>query len=123
MKATRIGLRPLPAMIGLFWLLIGAWLLLPWRTFDSSPSYESLRQFLPEWVHGVIGAGAGVAVLGPWNRHVRTFGLLVCVVGSSVFGVAFGTANWHGIAIPLWTGITIAGLWAFRQGVSGAYSR
>lgn len=76
---------------GLLKMAIGLWLLLPFDTFGSSPTFAALS-ILPEWLWGVTLIGLGtfhlLALQGgnrDQRRHAATIGYLVWFSFAVVF--------------------------------------
>lgn len=97
---------------GLLKVLVGAWLLMPWSTFASSPTFETV-EVIPEWAWGSLLVTTGI---GHWlalrNGSVR-WRRLACLIGF-VFWFAFGTTFW--IANPRGFAVVVYGLLAAQQG-------
>lgn len=64
-------------------VMLGFWLLLPWQTFSSSPTFERLA-VVPEWLWGGVLLSIGVGHLAalhdgyaPWRRGASLAGFLI----------------------------------------------
>jgi hypothetical protein len=87
---------------------VGGWLLLPFETFESSPSFVALT-ILPEWVWGTALLCIGVLHIGvlrlgarSWRQRLSLFGWLVWFS----FAAVLVTANPSGIG---WLAFLMAG--------------
>lgn len=76
---------------GLLKVSIGAWLLLPWDTFESSPTF-AVFSILPEWLWGLSLMALGASHLEALRsgntdhrRHAATIGYLVWFSFAMVF--------------------------------------
>lgn len=91
--------------IGLSCLVFGAWLVVPWDTFQSAPAFAYMREVAPEYAWGtallMVGLGKIIA------RYKR---LLIARV---VFGIG-ATMLWTTISIlyAMGTGFPLLGLYA-----------
>jgi hypothetical protein len=85
----RLLMRPInPASIGLqgfFSVLVGFWLMLPWDTYNLSPTYKWLAALSPDWVPGILLLGAGVIMLwGAWTNRAKPI-IVTSWIGYSVW--------------------------------------
>lgn len=83
--------EPVELSGGLLKVSIGAWLLLPWDTFESSPTF-AVFSILPEWLWGCALLAIGAAHLVSLRsgdldrrRHGATVGYLIWFSFAMVF--------------------------------------
>lgn len=94
---------------GLMKVAIGFWLLLPWSTFESSPTF-AVFSILPEWVWGCSLLALGLAhllSLRSGNIDRRRHGAMVGYLVWFSFAVVFVATNPPAIG---WIAFLIAGL-------------
>lgn len=61
---------PLAILLGLYMLIWGVALLMPWTTFTAFSVYGPMSQIAPEWVWGLLIVLVGsVQVLAPTQKH------------------------------------------------------
>jgi hypothetical protein len=93
-------------------IALGFWLLLPWQTFTSSPTFESLA-VVPEWIWGGVLVCVGVMHLAALRDGYRVWRRGACLVG---FLVWFSMACTFVIANPPAMGWLLFMLSALQQG-------
>ena len=99
--------------IGASW---GLWLLMPWTTFGSSPSFRAMASTAPEWLWGIvilIAGGLQLAGLGRDHFKMRRAGALamaaVWVFVSTMIGIASPTST--GVIVYPW--LAMASFWSY----------
>lgn len=67
---------------------LGAWLLLPFQTFTSTPTFGAMRDLAPEWLWGcgivIIGLAQLVGLIADWWRWRRQVALASIFVWASL---------------------------------------
>lgn len=102
-------------------VLMGCWLLLPWTSFTSSPTFATIS-VLPEWVWGLFLLCLGVFHLGALHSGKRGWRQGAAFVGFLVwcsFGTVFVWANPPAIGWIMFMSVGLAQMWAsIRLGAS-----
>lgn len=112
----RLRLDPLAVMVGIWATLWGLWVLMPWGTFDSSPSFQRLDAVGTEWGWGLFALACGLAVLQPRWKHVRFVGFCGAVFLSGCLATTFIMSNWKGTAAPTYGAILLGCMWGLIVG-------
>ena len=90
--------RIVEIILGMAALTWGIWLMLPFSIFQSSPTFAVMAEIAPEWVWGLLMAGAGLqAIVGIWRNSytMRRWSLAVMAALWLAAWTTFLLANWR----------------------------
>lgn len=95
----------------------GVWLLLPFNTFGSSPTYRPMAAVGPEHVWALVMLL--VALIQSWavvveDRRLRFVGALLSAAAHAFIAAMFGLGNPPGIGMPTYVILALANLWVIR---------
>lgn len=106
--------EPVELIGGATKVAMGVWLLMPLRSFASSPTFVTLN-LLPEWVWGLFLLALGLLHLAalhngyrPWRKWSALIG---CLVWCS-FSIVFVWANPPAIGWIMFMSVGLAQMWA-----------
>lgn len=95
-------------------VLMGCWLLMPWTSFTSSPTFATVSIF-PEWAWGIFLLIVGMLHLAALRADHRVWRQRAAFVGFLVwcsFGTVFVWANPPAIGWIMFMSVGLAQMWA-----------
>lgn len=90
--------RIVELILGCAALTWGVWLLLPFAIFPTSPTFRVMGEIAPEWVWGLLMAGAGLqSIIGVMRQSytMRRWSLAVMAALWLASWTAFVLGNWR----------------------------
>lgn len=106
--------EPVELIGGATKVIMGIWLLLPFDTFEASPTFSELRVF-PEWAWGTFFLVVGLlhlTALHDGNRVWRSWASGIGFVIWFAFAVVFVTTNPPAFGWIMFLSVALAQMWA-----------
>src|SRR3990167_3015420 len=99
------------AVFAVFW---GAWLLLPFRTFNVAPVYHTMSSIAPEWVWGMAYLGIGLfhvrAVLNRNSRWCKSFSYVAVFIWI-LLSAMYAHGDYRGLGVIVYALIALSAVW------------
>jgi hypothetical protein len=107
-------------------LLLGLFLMLPVRTFESSPTFTFMGEVAPEETWGVVMVAAGclqIAGLNGVNHRLREIMALALAIIWAIWAIGLISSNAASTGTITYPMLTLAMMWSYTSNVVRANAR